>query len=285
MGFVRRLNSKELVGDPCSGAEVYPITATNAVYREGGENLEDILSRLGNQADRKVVQDISYVSNTNKLHKEFTDNTTEDITLPNWIKNVTVTNSGRTYTITVTPTTGNASTYQITLPEINYPVTDVKIHGVHGAASIVTDGIAEIPDFPVTLEIYQPDTFISESDGMTYNMSGITARGNDAVCGGSVFPPRLVTQGNGNAITRLSYSRDVDTTKPNRLNLNVYKDNFITDVQIRGASAVNNNIANIDVVKNNNSIYAVQYVASEDAYNAIQTKDPNTLYFIPVENS
>lgn len=82
MGFVRRLNSRDLVNDPCNGAEVYPITATNAVYREGsGENLEDILTRLGNSADRKVVQDISYISNTNKLHKEFTDNTTEDITL------------------------------------------------------------------------------------------------------------------------------------------------------------------------------------------------------------
>jgi hypothetical protein len=283
MGFVRRLNSRDLVNDPCNGAEVYPITATNAVYREGsGENLETILSRLGNSADRKVVQDISYESTSNKLHKEFTDNTTEDITLPNWIKNVTVTNSGRTYTITVTPTTGNVSTYQITLPEIDYPVTDVKIHGVHGAASIVTNGIAEIPDFPVTLEIYQSDTFINAEEGMTHHITGTTARGNDAVCGGSVFPPRLVTQGNGNAITRLSYSIDTDTTKPNRLNLNVYKDNFITDVQIRGKSAVNNNIANMDIVKNNNSIHAIQYVSSEAAYQSM-TKDPNTLYFIPVE--
>lgn len=179
MGFVRRLNSKELVGDPCAGAEVYPITATNAVYREGGENLEDILTKLGNQTDRNVVQDISYVSNTNKLHKEFTDNTTEDIALPNWIKNVTITNSDRTYTITVTPTTGNASTYQITLPEISYPVTDV---------------------------------------------------------------------------------------------------------QIRGTSVVSNNIANMDIVKNNNDIRAVQYVASEAAYESM-TKDPNTLYFIPVKNN
>lgn len=283
MGFVMRLNSRDLVNDPKNGAEVYPITATNAVYRAGTDkNLEQILSELSNSADRKVVQDISYVSNSNKLHKEFTDNTTEDITLPNWIKNVTVTNSGRTYTITVTPTTGNASTYQITLPEIDYPVTDVKINGVHGAASIVTDGIAEIPDFPVTLEIYQPSTFINASEGMTYNISGTTARGNNAICGGSVFPPKLVTQGNGNAITRLSYSRDTDTTKPNRLNLNVYKDNFITDVQIRGTSVVNNNIANMDVVKNNNDIRAVQYVASEAAYESM-TKDPNTLYFIPVE--
>ena len=117
MGFVKRLNSKELVGDPCAGAEVYPITATNAVYREGGENLEDILSRLGNQVDRNVIQDISYISASNKLHKEFTNGNTEDITLPNWIKNVTITNSDRTYTITVTPTTGNASTSPIFLYE------------------------------------------------------------------------------------------------------------------------------------------------------------------------
>ena len=140
MGFVKRLNSKELVGDPCAGAEVYPITATNAVYREGGENLEDILSRLGNQVDRNVIQDISYISTSNKLHKEFTNGNTEDITLPNWIKNVTVTNSDRTYTITVTPTTGNASTYQITLPEIEYPVTDVKINN----SSIVSNKVANI---------------------------------------------------------------------------------------------------------------------------------------------
>lgn len=174
MGFVRRLNSKELVGDPCAGAEVYPITATNAVYREGsGENLETILSRLGNSADRKVVQDISYESTGNKLHKEFTDNTTEDITLPNWIKNVTVTNSGRTYTITVTPTTGSTSVYTIELPnvttsgsgnglsDISYnsstntitatkttfltehqqiPVTDVKVNNT----SVVTNKVANI---------------------------------------------------------------------------------------------------------------------------------------------
>lgn len=113
MGFVRRLNSKELVGDPCSGAEVYPITATNAVYREGGENLEDILSRLGNQADRKVVQDISYISNTNKLHKEFTDNTTEDIILPNWVKTIQCASGSDINTVgtpSVTASTNNSNT-------------------------------------------------------------------------------------------------------------------------------------------------------------------------------
>lgn len=180
MGFVMRLNSRDLVNDPKNGAEVYPITATNAVYRAGTDkNLEQILSELSNGIDRKVIQDLEYLSNTNNLQISYTDNTTEDITLPNWIKNVTVTNSGRTYTITVTPTYGNASTYQITLPEINYPVTDV---------------------------------------------------------------------------------------------------------QIRGTSVVSNNIANMDVVKNNNDIHAVQYVASEAAYESM-TKDPNTLYFIPVESN
>jgi len=245
MGFVRRLNSKELVGDPCSGAEVYPITATNAVYREGGENLEDILSRLGNQADRKVVQDISYISNTNKLHKEFTDNTTEDITLQNFVK-------------------------------------DVKIKNTNTESSIVINDIAKIPDYPVALEIVQSDLFDGESEGMTHRIKGTTALGNHVFYDGHVFPPRLVEQGNGNAITRIGYSRDEDTTKLNRLNLNISKGNFITDVQIRGTSVTNNNIANMDIVKNNNSIHAIQYVSSESAYESM-TKDPNTLYFIPVE--
>lgn len=114
MGFVRRLNSRDLVNDPCNGAEVYPITATNAVYREGsGENLETILSRLGNSADRKVVQDISYESTGNKLHKEFTDNTTEDITLPNWVKTIQCASGSDINTVgtpSVTASTNNSNT-------------------------------------------------------------------------------------------------------------------------------------------------------------------------------
>lgn len=248
MGFIMRLNSRDLVNDPKNGAEVYPITATNAVYRAGTDkNLEQILSELSNSADRKVIQDISYISNTNKLHKEFTDNTTEDITLPNFVK-------------------------------------DVKIKNTNTESSIVTDGIAKIPDYPVTLEIVQSGLFDGESEGMTHRVKGTTALGNHVFYDGHIFPPRLVEQGNGNAITRIGYSRDEDTTKLNRLNLNVYKGNFITDVQIRGASVINNNIANMDVVKNNNDIRAVQYVASETAYQSM-TKDPNTLYFIPVENN
>jgi hypothetical protein len=120
------------------------------------------------------------------------------------------------------------------------------------------------------------------SEGLAHYVSGDTALGNRVLSYGGVYPPRLVTHGSGNAITRLSYSLDSDNTKPNKLNLDISTDDFVTDVQIRGTSVVNNNIANMDVVKNNNSIYAVQYVDSEQTYQSM-TKDPNTLYFIPVK--
>lgn len=174
MGFVMRLNSRDLVNDPKNGAEVYPITATNAVYRAGTDkNLEQILSELSNNADRKVIQDLEYLSNTNTLQISYTDNTTDNIQLSNLIKNVAVTRNNRTYTITVTPTTGSASTYTIELPnvttsgsgnglsDISYdsstntitatkttfltehqqiPVTDVKVNN----ASVVTNKVANI---------------------------------------------------------------------------------------------------------------------------------------------
>ena len=64
MGFVMRLNSRDLVNDPKNGAEVYPITATNAVYRAGTDkNLEEILSELGNQIDGNL-QDVVYNGNS-----------------------------------------------------------------------------------------------------------------------------------------------------------------------------------------------------------------------------
>lgn len=83
MGFVRRLNSKELVGDPCAGAEVYPITATNAVYREGGENLEDILTNLGNKVDKNVVDDVTPNSTNNTIDISYTNNTSKSIEIAN----------------------------------------------------------------------------------------------------------------------------------------------------------------------------------------------------------
>ena len=265
MGFVMRLNSRDLVNDPKNGAEVYPITATNAVYRAGTDkNLEQILSELSNSADRKVIQNLEYLSNTNTLQISYTDNTTDNIQLLNWVRNVAVTKNDRTYTITVTPTTGSASTYTIELPnvttsgsgnglsDISYNsstntitatksnfVTDVQIEDSRGGVSKVTNGVAEIPDFPVTLEINQSDFFISDTEGITHSISGTTALGNSATTSGNVYPARLVTQGSGNAITSLAYSRDNDATKLNRLNLNVYKGNFLTDITCASGSDIN----------------------------------------------
>lgn len=184
MGFIRRLNSKELVGDPCAGAEVYPITATNAVYREGGENLEDILTNLGNSIDRNVVSDVTLDAAHNKIIVSYTNNTTADITYDAYRDvRITDTTSGTTKTYTIyfkkPDNTEKSISFTIEQPTIDYPVTDVKI---------------------------------------------------------------------------------------------------------RNTSVVTNKIADMDIVKNNNTIYAVQYIASEQAYQSM-TKDPNTLYFIPVENS
>lgn len=80
MGFVKRLNSRDLVNDPCNGAEVYPITATSAVYREGSEqSLETILSALENAVNRKVVSNVTQDFAHNKIHIDYTDNTSADI--------------------------------------------------------------------------------------------------------------------------------------------------------------------------------------------------------------
>lgn len=46
MGFVVRLKRSQLVGGS-NNDEIYPITATNAVYR-GGKNLEEILDEISN---------------------------------------------------------------------------------------------------------------------------------------------------------------------------------------------------------------------------------------------
>lgn len=83
MGFVMRLNSRDLVNDPKNGAEVYPITATNAVFREGGESLESILTRLGNNADRTVVSDVTPNSTDNTIDISYTNNTSKSIEIAN----------------------------------------------------------------------------------------------------------------------------------------------------------------------------------------------------------
>lgn len=99
MGFVMRLNSRDLVNDPKNGAEVYPITATNAVFREGGESLESILTRLGNNADRKVINDISLLNNG--LDIDYTNGDTNRIVLPESLHsfNVSTNNNNNTYSL------------------------------------------------------------------------------------------------------------------------------------------------------------------------------------------
>lgn len=99
MGFVMRLNSRDLVNDPKNGAEVYPITATNAVFREGGESLESILTRLGNNADRKVINDISLLNNG--LDIDYTNGDSNRIVLPESLHsfNVSTNNNNNTYSL------------------------------------------------------------------------------------------------------------------------------------------------------------------------------------------
>lgn len=64
MGYVLRLKRNQLVGGN-NNDEIYPITATNAVYREGGKNLEDILTELGGAINRRTVVSFSYEETPN----------------------------------------------------------------------------------------------------------------------------------------------------------------------------------------------------------------------------
>lgn len=123
MGFVVRLKRNQLVGGT-NNDEIYPITATNAVYREGGKNLEEILSELGSSSNRKVVEDITYT----KPNLNITYTTNESTSIP---IGVDVDNKeaqlafGQTSTIAtigdtdVTITMPEAPSVTIDLPEIS----------------------------------------------------------------------------------------------------------------------------------------------------------------------
>lgn len=85
MGYVVRLKRNQLVGGN-NNDEIYPITATNAVYR-GGKNLENILDELGKEVDGKKVIDVTKDNNTitvkysNGESKTFNDDKGDNITV------------------------------------------------------------------------------------------------------------------------------------------------------------------------------------------------------------
>lgn len=123
MGFVVRLKRNQLVGGT-NNDEIYPITATNAVYREGGKNLEEILSELGSSSSRKVVEDITYT----KPNLNITYTTNESTSIPIGVdvdNKEAQLNFGQTSTIAtigdtdVTITMPEAPSVTIDLPEIS----------------------------------------------------------------------------------------------------------------------------------------------------------------------
>ena len=339
MGFVMRLNSRDLVNDPKNGAEVYPITATNAVYREGsGENLETILSRLGNSADRKVVQDISYISNTNKLHKEFTDNTTEDITLST-TGTLKTDNSN-----TLTPSSSESFSNNISLHKISktgdyndllnlpaglgaYPVIsaeynsteDVNIITFHKEISnrISTITLTPTIDTNNRRQLFKcrivGDSIATELDwtegnvlvklplGSTYapyllvqNTSGPDIVSAEHHFGNSVYTPTEAIslsenyniypiQAHINWVTRNGYtvSEDNYTTLFKCFSSNT----LVVDPQYRVKGyylmiPVDTPVA----VSNYGGIGKMRYITEAD-YNNLTYKDPDCLYFIPVESN
>lgn len=88
MGYVLRLKRNQLVGGN-NNDEIYPITATNAVYREGGKNLEEILNELGNSANGKKVTSVSYSKQDNSMQVNYSNGDVNNYTLPNCVEAVT----------------------------------------------------------------------------------------------------------------------------------------------------------------------------------------------------
>lgn len=81
MGYVVRLKRNQLVGGNNSD-DIYPITATNAVYR-GNKSLEEILDEMSSSKEKKVVEDILYseTSNRGTLTIKYTDNSSKEIVI------------------------------------------------------------------------------------------------------------------------------------------------------------------------------------------------------------
>lgn len=339
MGFVRRLNSKELVGDPCSGAEVYPITATNAVYREGGENLESILTRLGNNADRKVVQNVT--STNGVITVTFTDGTSETIYQTKSINtnnntaltpdNETVDGNG-TIDLHKVAKTGNYNDL------LNLP----QGFGAYPTVTAEWDSTNEINKITFRPEISNQINVITlKPDSNHYFKCVITSPEDDdtwskydwsegkviiqvdktEMFGGKPYllvSNTSVDRRNLGATAHWVYSErmpnvTVDSTDYYKFPLNLtnatitrpgftamqnyfytiaeckvfqgapYDDTTIFTVEPRCSFSIIPEFTN--PVCNNNKIQALQYCESEQEYNDITNKDPNTLYFIPVENS
>ena len=151
MGFVVRLKRNQLVGGT-NNDEIYPITATNAVYREGGKNLEEILSELGSSSNRKVVEDITYT----KPNLNITYTTNESTSIP---IGVDVDNKeaqlafGQTSTIAtigdtdVTITMPEAPSVTIDLPEISAIDVNVTRWGTVNDYKYWFDSSMDKPDY------------------------------------------------------------------------------------------------------------------------------------------
>lgn len=89
MGYILRLKRNQLVGGN-NNDEIYPITSTNAVYREGGKNLEDILAELGNSINGKRVINVTYSEQDNSIQVTYSNGDTNNYVLPNCVKTVTL---------------------------------------------------------------------------------------------------------------------------------------------------------------------------------------------------
>lgn len=135
MGHVIRLKRNQLVGGVDS-EPVYPITATNAVYR-GAKDLETILSELGADANKKVVRDVTYDDETSIITVAYTDDTTKTIEIQtgsgsDGYPNVTVSNgsivnisssfSNTPSSVTITPK--NIDSLGISLFVVTIKLTD-----------------------------------------------------------------------------------------------------------------------------------------------------------------
>lgn len=112
MGYVIRLKRNQLVGGN-NNDEIYPITSTNAVYREGGQNLEDILDALGRDVNSKKVTEVSYNESTNSIKVSYSNGDVNNYPMTDCIEEVSFNNSALIFTKT------DGTTTTVNIPEPN----------------------------------------------------------------------------------------------------------------------------------------------------------------------
>lgn len=317
MGYVVRLKRNQLVGGN-NNDEIYPITSTNAIYREGGKNLEDILDELGNDVNSKKVTSVTYSEQDNSIQVKYSNGDVNNYTL-----NIQKPNNGK-LTLTkgnnvVEFTANSADNKSIAIPNVSVN-TDNGRYPKH-SNSIYVDGqplelpaLVVIPTFGIGTNTNLLDNNELTDAIIHRNIENLTDGPSD-VCAvrfddnntfldrnTAVILPRLpklvaAVSMNGNAL-QITYLEDKVGSSQTTTDIPLPSGGSTVTVSNKNATlnaggnvtvatvTVDNSATDLKVnipnfVVNNNSISNIEYCASESAYNS-SSKNSNTLYFIPV---